>query len=497
MKLSARLKQSLAAIVFAALVITVSAVYAANQPSDWARAEVRAAESAGLVPAALVGANYVAEIQRDQLCMLMITAYEKSLSVTVPNPSRNPFKDCTDKFVMQAYSLGIVSGVTDTTFEPKRSVTRQEISKMLCNFATALGEDIGSSDESILSGFGDESSIAAWARPFISRMVSAGVLKGYEYGDFKPYGSANVEQAIIMVARLVGASDKAPLSLSASAGKPELSVSNLINMQKKTEAPDINPDAVNSGTGDISVKCEIEGTTAVLKWDGKSDYEYTVTIDERRDSYYPELIEPNETVTFKTMGNVYAFDAWFNRVYALSVTDSNGRTASVEFTTDKPKGNIDIFKFGEINTEEDARAVLETVTVPRWKFEDGKKVPSTIDITIHKALASDVIEIFNEIYQSPEQFPINTVADWAWRTRGSGILSEHALGSAIDINAEQNYCVYSSGDTVGSYWKPYEDPLSITPYGDVIKIFESHGWTWGGDAWRNPQDYMHFSYYGN
>jgi hypothetical protein len=78
----------------------------------------------------------------------------------------------------------------------------------------------------------------------------------------------------------------------------------------------------------------------------------------------------------------------------------------------------------------------------------------------------------------------------------SGRLSEHNYGTAIDINSNENYCLYTNGTTVGSFWKPYENQYSITPYGDVITAFERRGFTWGGDAWNNPKDYMHFSYFG-
>ena len=30
--------------------------------------------------------------------------------------------------------------------------------------------------------------------------------------------------------------------------------------------------------------------------------------------------------------------------------------------------------------------------------------------------------------------------------------------------------------------------------GFKTKAFEKYGFTWGGDAWSNPKDYMNFSY---
>ena len=77
-----------------------------------------------------------------------------------------------------------------------------------------------------------------------------------------------------------------------------------------------------------------------------------------------------------------------------------------------------------------------------------------------------------------------------------GGTTEHNGGTAIDINSNENYCIYSNGTVVGSHWLPYEDPYSITPYGSVVRAFEKYGFTWGGDAWNSTKDYMHFSYLG-
>ena len=101
-------------------------------------------------------------------------------------------------------------------------------------------------------------------------------------------------------------------------------------------------------------------------------------------------------------------------------------------------------------------------------------------------------QVFEEIYNGKEKFPIKDVGAYAWR----GGRSEHNGGTAIDINYNENYCIYNDGTTIGAYWKPGVDVYSINPYGDVVNAFEKHGFTWGGDYWNNPRDYMHFSYLG-
>ena len=135
---------------------------------------------------------------------------------------------------------------------------------------------------------------------------------------------------------------------------------------------------------------------------------------------------------------------------------------------------------------------MVSVTVPVWRLSNGTKVSSTATFKVHHAIADKVKLVFEDIYNGPEKFPIKDVGGYSWR----GGRSEHNGGTAIDINANENYCIYNNGTVIGKYWKPYEDVYSIKPYGDVVNAFERHGFTWGGDSWRNPKDYMHFSYLG-
>jgi len=153
------------------------------------------------------------------------------------------------------------------------------------------------------------------------------------------------------------------------------------------------------------------------------------------------------------------------------------------------------------NSQSEAEANMARVTIPVWKLSGDRKIPSTATLTVHKALAEDITAIFTEIYNDPEQFPIHDIGGYSWR--GDNSSSEHCSGTAIDINANENYQVSDGHAMVGSFWKPGESPYSISPDGIVVKTFEKYGWSWGGSAWdwgTDPNsgyhDFMHFSYLG-
>ena len=131
------------------------------------------------------------------------------------------------------------------------------------------------------------------------------------------------------------------------------------------------------------------------------------------------------------------------------------------------------------------------VEVPVWNLKNGKKVSSKARIQVLNLLADEVKEIFTEIYNGPEKFPIKSVGGYNWRP--NGIESLHSLGRAIDINPDENPQLSPDGVVlVGKKWEPYQNPYSITPEGDVVRAFTSRGWVWGANYTR--PDYMHFDF---
>lgn len=152
-------------------------------------------------------------------------------------------------------------------------------------------------------------------------------------------------------------------------------------------------------------------------------------------------------------------------------------------------------------TEEDAAYNMTSVAVPVWKMtSDGEKYSSKAYVTVNRNLADEVVKIFTEIYNDSEKFPIKDIGGYSWRevASGTGSRSQHSYGTCIDINFDENYyCYAATGEAItGSFWKPNENPFSVTENGSVVRIFAKYGWKWGGNAWTTYRDYMHFTYLG-
>lgn len=139
----------------------------------------------------------------------------------------------------------------------------------------------------------------------------------------------------------------------------------------------------------------------------------------------------------------------------------------------------------------DAGNRVVPITVKTWDINSaGAKYTRTWTIYVHTLVVNEVKGIFQDIYNSPEKFPIHALGG----ARYSDTM-RHSWGCAIDINPVENYYIhYASGQTVGSFcYKNGSSPYCITPDGSVVKAFAKYGWGWGGQGWTSAADYMHFS----
>lgn len=141
------------------------------------------------------------------------------------------------------------------------------------------------------------------------------------------------------------------------------------------------------------------------------------------------------------------------------------------------------------------------------------------ELVCNKAIAQDLIEIFQALYKA--KYPIekmrlideydgqdemsmrdNNTSSFNYRVvSGTKKLSKHAYGMAIDINPLYNpYITTRNGkkkvepatanEWVNNRTKQHNNMI-ITRDDLCLKLFKQHGFTWGGD-WKSSKDYQHF-----
>ena len=117
------------------------------------------------------------------------------------------FKDVDDntwygKAVAWAAEKGIVTGYSDKTFKPTKTISRQEMATMLARFAKLVGIDTAEGAD--LSSYPDAGSVHAWAKESVAWCVDNGIITGVKVSgklNLKPLGDTTRAQLATIVMR--------------------------------------------------------------------------------------------------------------------------------------------------------------------------------------------------------------------------------------------------------------------------------------------------------
>ena len=135
------------------------------------------------------------------MVVTMLYAMDGKPAVTnVTTPSDIPegawYKDPVD----WAVSTGVTAGYEDGTFLPNNAVTREELATMLRSYAAYKNKDITASGD--LSTFADQATVSGWATDNVSWAVGHGIISGRTGNLIAPRGTATRAEAATMFARL-------------------------------------------------------------------------------------------------------------------------------------------------------------------------------------------------------------------------------------------------------------------------------------------------------
>lgn len=186
--------------------------YGKSGVSSWADAEVKAADSNGLITDE-IKTSMKNKITREEFCNLVVRLLtvkfgknteeileEKNLSLDY-----SFFKDTYEYNILVANALGIVNGKENNMFDPDGYITRQEAAVMLYRTAKVLGAVKPNADK---FNFSDAAQFPSWSKDAID-FVSASithegkrVMGGVENNRFDPKGYYTKEQSVLTIYRL-------------------------------------------------------------------------------------------------------------------------------------------------------------------------------------------------------------------------------------------------------------------------------------------------------
>ncbi len=164
---------------------------------DWFADEVETVVSEGLMNG--VGDNKFEPYGTASRAMIVTVLYRLAGSPAVETEAQ--FTDLTADWykdaVAWAVANGITKGTSETTFEPDKAVTRQELATFLYRFA---GEKAAQAD---LSKYADADQIAAWALEAMAWANAEGIITGKSDTTLAPAATSNRAELATILARYI------------------------------------------------------------------------------------------------------------------------------------------------------------------------------------------------------------------------------------------------------------------------------------------------------
>lgn len=97
--------------------------------------------------------------------------------------------------ISAALEAGIVTGVTETEFDPEAQVTREQM-------AAIIGRYLGTTSDAALT-YTDADSIEEYAKPYVAGLSASELLNGYTDGSFQPKANATRAEAATLIDRVM------------------------------------------------------------------------------------------------------------------------------------------------------------------------------------------------------------------------------------------------------------------------------------------------------
>ena len=142
--------------------------------------------------------------------MLVTVLYSMEGKPTVSG--KLPFTDVADGDwfrapVAWAYSNGIVSGTSATTFAPNANITRERMVAIFSKYANSKGMETPAAAS--IDSYADANTVSAYARNALSWAVGNGIISGTSATTLSPAGSATRAQCAVILMRFAEWTEKA------------------------------------------------------------------------------------------------------------------------------------------------------------------------------------------------------------------------------------------------------------------------------------------------
>lgn len=109
--------------------------------------------------------------------------------------------DWAGSYIAWASENKIVEGTSATTFEPGKTISRQEMATIIGRYLKYKGYDAKGDWNSV--NFTDKAAVAGWAQAGVADCVATGIITGFDTGDFRPAENMSRAQGATVLSRII------------------------------------------------------------------------------------------------------------------------------------------------------------------------------------------------------------------------------------------------------------------------------------------------------
>jgi len=167
----------------------------------WAEASIKRAVELGFV-SGYTDASFKPDktVSRDEFVAMIVKALKlEGAGAALDFADAGSIQPWAKPYIAQAFESGLISGYADRTFRPKASISRVELAVL-----TVRGLGLKPAAETELA-YSDADQIPAWARPYVAAAQEAGVMSGRGNNRFAPYESATRAEAAVVILNMLDA----------------------------------------------------------------------------------------------------------------------------------------------------------------------------------------------------------------------------------------------------------------------------------------------------
>jgi len=166
--------------------------------ADWAKADIETLWSMGIATGDK-GADLTKPITRWKFAYTAVKIYRKVTGKEPDTTVNHKFTDVNPNstYINQAHNLGIISGISETQFNPNGTLTREQAATMLARLAEACGKPLASTSE---NPFTD--TISTWAKDGVLSCKASNIMNGVSDTTFDAKATYSIQQALVTMLRL-------------------------------------------------------------------------------------------------------------------------------------------------------------------------------------------------------------------------------------------------------------------------------------------------------